>query len=310
MKAYGLFTVLILEAVAFGQQTNVESRRYDLNGNPVSGGSTSELKNEAAGRTVRTEYGVDANGQKIPLTSTEETKVEQNGRTVTQQVIRHYDRNGNLTSSERTLSEEQKVPGGKTEKQATVFRTDLNGNEVLDERLVTQSDGKTAVTEVQKRSMDGSLALAERQTTVLEKLPNGSKSQSSTFHKDNNGNLYEVERKVQETTTKGNQTLENASKYVVRGDGQFALQEQTVTAATKLADGTVAKRIEVYGEQVPGVTNESGRPALKEIQTVQSQKGSDGSVVETTVSQKAEVTDNGRLSVAKVISETITKTGK
>lgn len=305
MKVYFLGAALVLTA-AFGQQSS-ESRRFDLNGNPITAGSTSETKTDADGRTVRTEYGVDANGQRIPLTSTEETKVEVNGRTVTQQMIRRFDQNGAQTSSERVLSEEQKLSGGATEKKSTVYRTDLNGNEAVEQQALTRSDGKTSVTEVQKRGLDGSLELAERQTTVTETKPTSSKSQSSTFRKDNNGNLYEVVRQVQETDKQGAQTTESDATYVVRGDGQFALQEQTVTKSTAHSDGTVAKRIEVYGEQVPGVTNDSGKPALKEIQTVQSRKAADGSIVEVTSSQKAEVTDNGRLTNPQVISETVTK---
>lgn len=301
MTAHCFLTLLTL----MQSTTNSEARRFDLNGNPIAAGSTSESKTEADGRVVRVEYGLDANGQKIPLLSMEETKVDQNGHVMVQQVIRQFDQNGNMTSSQRVLSDEQKIAGGLTETHATVFRTDLNGNEVLDEQKVTRSDNKTSVTEVQRRGLDGSLALAERQTTATEKTANGSKSQSSTFQKDNNGNLYEVAREIKETTTQGKQTIENDSKYVVRGDGQFALQEQTVTKETPQADGTVAKRVEVYGEQVPGVTNDSGRPALKEVQTIQSRKSADGSVVETTVSRKAEVTDNGRLGDAHVIGETV-----
>lgn len=306
MKAYGLF-FLMAALAAFGQSTTSESRRFDVNGNPISAGSTSESKTSSDGLTVRTEYGVDANGRKIALSTIEETKVEKSGHTMVQQVIRRYDQNGNMTSSEKVLSDEQKLAGGVVEKQATVFRTDLNGNEVLEERQVTRTDKKTSVTEVQKRGLDGALALAERQTSATETNPKGSKTQSSTFRRDNNGNLYEVVREIKETTTQGKQTLENDVKYVVRGDGQFALQQQVVTRSTPQSDGTVAKQVEVYSEQVPGLSNDSGKPALKEVQTIQSRKASDGSVVETIVSQKAGVNENGRLGDPQVISETVTK---
>jgi len=308
MKAYGLSAFLLLAAVISLAQTttNTAARRFDVNGNPIDAGSVSESKTAADGRVVRTEYGVDANGQKIPLTSLEEMKVEQNGRIVIQRVIKQYDRNGNPTSSERVISEEQKLGETSSEKKTTVYRTDLNGNESVDELAVTKTNGKTSVTNVEKRAFDGTLALAERQTTTTETKPNGSKSESTTFRPDNNGSLLEVAKEVHETTKQGNQTVENDAKFVLRGDGQYALQEQTVTRATPHADGTVSKTIELYGEQVSGVTNESGRPALKEIQTVQSRKAADGTVVETTVSQKAEVNDNGRLSSPQVISETVT----
>jgi len=304
MRAYFLF-FLLLAAVASAQTTTSESRRFDLNGNPIPAESTSESKTQADGRVVRTEYSIDANGQKVPLASTEETKVEQGGRTVVQQVIRRFDQNGNQTSTERVVSEETKLPSGAVDKKTSVYRADLNGNENLDERAVTRTEGKTSVTNVEKRAFDGTLELAERQTTTTDKNPSGEKSESSTFRKDNNGNLYEVVKQVHESKKQGNQTVDNDSTYVVQGDGRYALQVQTVTRSVPQADGTVSKRIEVYGEQVPGTTNESGKPALKEIQTVQEHKGPNGTIVATTTSQKAEVTDNGRLTAPQVISETV-----
>ena len=78
------------------------------------------------------------------------------------------------------------------------------------------------------------------------------------------------------------------------------------TQSVPQPDGTVARKIEVYGEQVPGVTNDSGKPALKEVQTIQERKAADGSVIQVTTSQKAEVTGNGRLTSPQVISETVT----
>ena len=314
MKAYCFSAFLLLSSISFGQTSDTTVRRYDLNGNPIAAGSISESKSESkedgSGRTTRTEYGVDANGRKIPLSSLEEMKSEVNGHVVTQQIIRRFDQNGGVTSTERVLSEEQKLAGGLIEKKSTVYRADLNGNEMVDQRSVTRSDEKTSVTSVEKRGFDGTLALAERQSTTKETTPSGSKSQSSTFLKDNNGNLTEVVKEVHETSKQGSETVENAVKYVLQGDGKFALRDQTVTRSTPQADGTVAKQIEVYGDQVPGLTNESGKPLLKEIQTVQSRKAADGSVVETTVSQRAEVTDNGRLGNPRLVVETVKKTGQ
>jgi hypothetical protein len=307
MKAYGLSSLLVLLAAStFGQTTATQAVRFDVNGNPIPAGQFAESKTDAGGRTVRTEYGVGINGDKVPLSSTEEIKTEQNGHVVVQQVIRHFDQNGNPTSSERVYSDEKKLGESSVEKNTTVYRTDVNGNESVDQRATTRTEGKTTTTNVEKRGLDGSLALAERQTTTTETKPDGSKSESATFRRDNNGNLYEVVKELKETRKQDGQTVESDAKYVVQGDGRFALQERTVTHSVAQADGTVAKTIEVYGEQVPGVTNESGKPALKEIQTVQERKASDGSLIQVTTSQKAEVTGNGRLTSPQVISETVT----
>lgn len=308
MKAYGLFSflVLVLAATGIAQTTTTQSVRFDVNGNPIPAGATSESKTDATGRTVRTEYSVGINGERVPLASTEEVKTEQNGHTIIQQVIRRFDQNGQQTSSERVVTDEQKLSNGNIEQNKTVYNSDVNGNESLYERAVTKTEGNTTITNVEKRGLDGSLALAERQTSTTEKRADGSKTESAVFRRDNNGNLYEVVKEESETKKLGTQTVNTEAKYVVQGDGRFALQEKTVTHSVPQADGTVAKKIEVYGEQVPGVTNDSGRPELKEVQTVQERKASDGSIVQVTTSQKAEVTGNGRLTSPQVISETVT----
>jgi hypothetical protein len=307
MKAYGLSPFIVLVAAsALAQTTSTQSVRFDVNGNPIPAGGFSESKTDAGGRTVRTEYGVGINGDRVPLSSTEEVKTEQDGHVVIQQVIRHFDQNGNPTSSERVYSDEKKLGDNAVEKSKTVYRTDVNGNESVDERAITRTEGKTTTTNVEKRGLDCSLSLAERQTTTTEVKPDGTKSESATFHRDNNGNLYEVVKEVKETKKDGGQITDTDVKYVVQGDGRFALHERTVTRSVPQADGTVAKTIEVYGEQVPGVTNDSGRPSLKEVQTVQERKAADGSLIQVTTSQKAEVTGNGRLTSPQVISETVT----
>ena len=307
MKVHSVSTFLVLlMSSAMAQTTTTQAVRFDVNGNPIPAGAASESKTDAGGRTVRTEYTMGVNGQRIPLSSTEEIKTEQNGHTVIQQVIRRFDQNGQQTSSERILTDEKKLGASGVEKNTMVYRSDVNGSESLDERAISKSDGNTTITNVEKRGLDGALTLAERQTTTTDTRPDSTKSESATYRRDNNGNFYEVVKEVKESRKQGNQTVESDAVYVVRGDGRLALQDKTVTQSVKQADGTVSKTVELYGEQVPGVTNDSGRPALKEVQRILERKAADGSVIEVTTSQKAETTGNGRLTSPQVISETVT----
>lgn len=312
MKAYCVCFFLICTAWAQTESKQVESRRFDLNGNPIPGGSFSETKSDASGRTTQIEYGVDANGRRIPLQSVEETKTEQNGVTITQRTLKRFDQNGAVTSTERAVSERRSTGPKASETRSTLYRADVNGNESLAERSTSKSDDRGSLTEVERPGLDGSLRLAERQVSRTESSQNGntSKTDASTYRLDANGNFYEVVRSVQETQKQGDRTVENRSLFVNRGDGTFGLQEQTVTQSTKRADGSVSKQVEVYGDQVPGTTNESGRPVLKERQTIETVKAANGQQVERIISQKTSPNDGGRLGDPQVIQETVTTASK
>ena len=308
MKAFCLFFSAVLAASAQQESSQSQTVRYDLNGNPIAAGSLSESKVKSGNgeSTTRVEYGLDASGQKIPLMSVEESRREANGRTVTTRVVHRFDQSGVPASSERVVAEEEKS-GDRSTKKTLLYRADVNGNEVLDEQSVSRTNGASATTEVMRRGADGSLALAERQTTTTEETPGGgTKAQSVTYRRDGNGELYVAEQEVKETVKKGNQVVETSAQYVRRGQGTLELAEQKVSSAVTQPDGTVSKQVDVYGVAVPGLSSSPGsQPVLKERQTVEIRKGSNGSLVETTVSRKATV-DGGELGAPKVVSETLT----
>ena len=191
MKALCLFFLTILASLGQQESTQTEARRFDLNGNSISAGSFADTKVKTGDgeKATRVEYGVDVNGRKVPLSSVEETKQEINGRTLITRIVRRFDQNGLPTSSERIQSEEQKS-GKSSSGQTSIYRKDINGNEILDEQSVSKSDGKTGTTDILRRASDGSLVLTERQTSVTEEAEGGAskKSQTVTYRKDNNGN--------------------------------------------------------------------------------------------------------------------------
>jgi hypothetical protein len=306
MKASCLFFLIATAAIAQQESSQTEARRFDLNGNPINAGSFSEskVKTPNGETTTRVEYAVDVNGRKVPLMSVEETKQDVNGHTTSNKVVRRFDQNGAPTSSERIISEEE-TAGTTSTKKASVFRADINGNEMLDEQSVSRTNGGSATTEVLRRSYEGSLVLAERQTNVTEETADGgSKSQAVTYKKDNNGEFYVSAQEVKETVKKGNETVETSAQYVRGGQGALELAEQKVSRSVAQADGTVSKQVDVYSAAVPGLTNTTGQPVLKERQSVETRKGANGTLVETTVSRKATV-DGGELSAPRVISEAV-----
>src|SRR5215472_154144 len=89
------------------------------------------------------------NGRQIPLEQTESRVLSQSANgSVTERIVRRYDRNGQLTSTERTVTELQNRPGGSTAK-STTYTTDLNGvlRETERKTVDTEKQGDTARTE-------------------------------------------------------------------------------------------------------------------------------------------------------------------
>jgi hypothetical protein len=311
MKALCLFSLVLSAALEAGpQQESSQSQavRFDINGNPIAAGTFSESKVKTGNgeSSTRVEYGIDSNGQKIPLMSVDESKTLVNGRTVVSRLVHRFDQNGAPTSTERIVSEEETTGAGGSTKKTSLYRADVNGNEALDEQSVSKSNGGSSTTDILRRGSDGSLALAERQTSVTEETPGGgSKSQAVTYQRDNNGELYVATQEVRETTKKGNETIETSAQFVRGGQGALELAEQTVSRSVAQADGTVSKQVDIYSAAVPGLTNTDAHPVLKERQSVEVRKGANGALIETTLSRKATV-DGGELSAPRVVSEIVT----
>jgi hypothetical protein len=310
MKALCLFFSLILAVVAMPQRqesSQTQAVRFDVNRNPIPAGSFAETKVKSgdAESSTSVEYGLDSNGQKIPLQSVEESKRQVNGKTLVTRVVHRFDQNGAPASTERSVSEEEKS-GTSATKRTSLYRADVNGNEILDEQSVSRVNGGSASTDVLRRATDGTLALAERQTTVTEEIPGGgSKSQIVTYHRDSNGDLYLAAQEVKESVKKGNETVETSAQYVRGGQGTLELAGQKVSRVVAQPDGTVSKQVDIYGAAVPGLSASGSQPVLKERQSVEMRKDPSGALVETTVSRKATVV-GGELSAPQVVSETVT----
>jgi hypothetical protein len=120
--------------------------------------------------------------------------------------------------------------------------------------------------------------------------------------------MREAQRIVSSITTKGDQTTNNTQLYepgMGGSSGGLQAGRQTVSIATKRADGTEVVDTTVYG-RVPGRADSSNAPPqAQETQRVERHLAKDGSVVETLSTRRAMTSDPGRLGPDQQISETV-----
>lgn len=136
----------------------------DINGNPV----VTESSISTATQTDRTQTRVtqNLNGREVPLEQTEE-RVLRNDATgkVTERIVRKYDPNGGLASTERVVTEERPQAGGGSTVQSTTYRSDLNGQEVETERRVTDTTvaatATTTQTTIERPTINGGFETTE-----------------------------------------------------------------------------------------------------------------------------------------------------
>jgi hypothetical protein len=106
------------------------------------------------------------NGRQVPMQRTE-TRVlsEEPNHRVTETIVRKYDPTGQLTSTERTVADEQKTASGSTV-HAAVFRSDLNGRLQETEHRVVESQVRGATTtaevSVSRVGLNGSFETVEK----------------------------------------------------------------------------------------------------------------------------------------------------
>src|SRR5262249_29639815 len=128
----------------------------------------------------RTEVVENLNGRRIPLRQTDERVLRQDGSSkVTERVIRQFDRNGQLASTEREIVEEQSRGNGTTG-HVTAYRTDVNGRMAEAERRTTETEKQGSVTRTQssvdRPSLNGSFQTIEKRSAVTQESASGSQT--------------------------------------------------------------------------------------------------------------------------------------
>jgi len=299
------FYSLLCAGLAFAQSQTTEYAT-DLNGHRVASAQFASSDGD------RAELTQSINGRKVPLERTE-TKVltDQPNRRVTETIVRRYDADGQLASTERTVSEEQKNAGGSTI-QATVYRSDSNGRLQESERRTiearTQGGTTTADVTIARIGLSGSFETAEKRNVVT--VTEGNTTQETeTIGRPGQGRFTEALRLVKETTKSDGKTVTNTARYEPDYTGKMAVARQETATTVKQSDGTEVTELNLYAPSVYGVAREGeGGSKLREQQVIV-RKESAGVVTETTTVRRPTLSDPNRLGDPNVISNLVC-TGK
>jgi len=252
------------------------------------------------------------NGRLVPIERVEERVLREDpsGRVV-ERVIHRYDATGNPTAPVREMIEEQKRPDGGSTVQTTRYRGDINGNTQLIEKTIadTQKSGSTETTQttVQRPSVNGGLDTVEKKETVRTQEGTGYRQDSTTYRRDGNGGFGVAVRQTTEHTEQNGQASDNTAEYEVGGDGRLQLHSQSVSTTVTRPDGSKDSVVNIFGQNVPGTVDPTGKLKLDEQQLIETKKGAGNTVVETVSVRRPTVSDPNALGPARQISETVCK---
>src|SRR3954451_3065400 len=196
---------LLTFSSVWGQQANVSTRTFDLNGHAVQGVGTIQ-----SGPT-RSPVTRDLNGRTVPVDSVEERVVsDAGGVRTTERIVKRYDPNGNPGPAERVRIEERKQPDGSISTAATIERGDINGAFQLAERstTLTRTAGTRteSTTTVERPTLNGSMEVIERRDQAINTESNKTTERASTLRRDANGRLTEFAKKDREVISSNGQT--------------------------------------------------------------------------------------------------------
>ncbi len=304
---------LLLCAGAFAGNVAAQSTSVlltpDLNGRNV------ESAAYVAKDGDRTELAQSINGRQVPLEKTDVHVLSEgpNGKT-TETIVRKYDATGQLASTERTVSEEQKTPNGSVI-HATIYRSDLNGSFQEAERrtIESQTQGNTTTSDVaiSRAGLNGSFALAEKRNivTVTNKDAGSVQATEVIERPAQNGQLVEAAREVREQTKAGDKVTSNTANYELDYSGKMNLILQKVETTSKSPDGSVVTERNTFAPSMYGVARSGdGPPQLRE-QEVVVRRENNGVVTEKTTVSRPTLQDQNRLGPASPVSELVC-TGK
>ena len=232
----------------------------------------------------------------------------------TETIVRKYDATGQLASTERTVSEEQKTPTGSVI-NATIYRSDLNGTLQEAERrtIESQTQGSTTTADVaiSRAGLNGSFQVAEKRNivTVANKDAGSVQETEVVQRPDQNGQLAEAAREVREQTKAGDKVTSNTAHYELDYTGKMNLIRQQVETTAKSPDGSIVTERNTFAPSIYGVARSGdGGPKLRE-QEVIVRRENNGVVTEKTTVSRPTLQDPNRLGPASPVSELVC-TGK
>jgi hypothetical protein len=303
-----LACVLVVGQTAFGQSVTT-SYTTDLNGNRIAGPTT------VANDGQKTQIMQSINGRKVPMEQTEERVIRENASgKVVEKIIKKFDPNGALASTERVVIEEEKLYDG-LRQHSTTYRSDVNGNMHEAERRTAEShkqgSAENTQSELARPDINGSFQTVEKRTIVTQAAGAGSQEDETVFRRSDNGGFYPAVRDITDTTQSGSQTVQKSAHYEPSDSQQLKLIGQTVSTIVKRADGSSVAEVSLYGASAGDGRAHDGQSGmhLREQQTIEKIAGAGGSVTEVVTARRPTTSDPNRLGPAVKISETVC-TGK
>ena len=261
----------------------------------------------------RTERSQSINGRIVPLEQSEERVIREdaNGK-VTEKIVRRFNQTGELTSTERVVTDEQKRPGGGTSSHRITYRSDVNGGMKEDERVAieTRSQGAVTYTDtiIQRPDINGSFATSEKRKVVSETSGSTTHTDDTFYRKSPNGDFSEAVRKVSDVQKTGDTVVSKTANYEPGDTGQLQLKSQSVSTSTTRPDGSETTEVSLYTNAAEGRTEESGgRQYIREQQVIERRPGPGGAVIETLSVRRPILSDPTRLGSLRQVSETVCK---
>lgn len=279
--------------------------------------STTNSVNGATATTVvssdhtQTEMTQSIDGRQVPIEQSETRVLSKTANgSVTETVVRRYNRSGQLTSTERTVTDLETRPGGSTAK-STTYLTDLNGSvrETEHKTVDSETQGETTNTQtvVERPSIDGSFQAVEKRSALIENKSDSSHQDETVYRRNGTGGFDVAERKIADTARSGNKTTETTALYEpINNFSQLQLSRQQVSTTVAQPDGSETRQVDYYLPSLPGVARTgAGTQTLWEQDTVQRTKKADGAVVETVTARRADANRPNQLGPAETVSETV-----
>ncbi len=304
MKYY----VFLLATTLASAQSVSSTSTTDLNGHTVVDGSV--VSNDG----THTETTKSVNGRTVPLEQSDEKVISESSTSrVTEKIVKKFDPEGNLVSTTRVLTEEQKRPSGSVV-NTTTFRSDINGQMHQDEHKTVETNTHGATTDVstviEKPTLNGTETV-EKRTEVSETSGNSTHSDETVYRVGQNGEFDPAVRKVTETTQSDGKTVENTALYEpIANVSGLQLSRQTVSTTTTHPDGSASVETSYFGPAVPGnVRDPNAAQQLYEQDIVERKPATGGKVTETLTARRASMSDPTQLGPPIKVSETVC-TGK
>jgi hypothetical protein len=302
------YYVFLAAAALAAAQSASSSYSTDVNGNPVQGPSV--VSNDGK----HTETSRSINGRTVPLEQTDERVLSQTATSrVTEKIIRKFDATGQLISTERVLTEEQKHPSGSVV-NTTTFRSDINGAMQQDEHKTVETNThgpSTDINTVIERPTLNGFETVEKRAAVSETSNNVTHTDETVYRAAQSGGFFPAVRKVTDITQNGTQTVEKTAQYEpIANVSGLQLTRQTVSTTTTRPDGSSVDDVNYFGPAVPGnVRDPNAAQQLYEQDVIERKPGAGGTTVESLTARRASMADPTHLGPAIKVSETVC-TGK